>query len=155
MKKLLPILILTATGLLALPAAQAEDPKPGKPGGEKRGPGGPGGAGRGNPEERLKMMTEKLSLTQEQQGKVKAIMEKSAPQMKELMAKGRDNLSEEDKTKMREMMKTQFEEIGAVLTPEQKEKWKEARGPGGPGGPGGERKRGEGKPGEAKPGEKK
>ena len=46
MKRLFPILILTVTGLLALPAAiQAEDPKPGAPGGEKRGPGGPGGPG--------------------------------------------------------------------------------------------------------------
>ena len=145
MKKLFPILILTITGLLALPAAiQAEDAKPGGKKGGPGGAGGQGGAGRMNPEERLKMMTEKLGLTQEQQDKVKAIMEKGAPQMKELMAKGRDNLNEEDKTKMREMMKTQFEEIGAVLTPEQKEKWKEGRGPGGPGGPGG-------KPGEGKP----
>ena len=158
MKKLLPILILTATGLLALPAAiQAEDPKPGGPGGEKRGPGGPGGAGRMNPEERLKMMTEKLGLSQDQQDKIKAVMEKGAPQMKELMAKGRENLSEEDKTKVRELMKAQMEEVNAVLTPEQLAKWKEARGPGGPGGPGGERKGkpGEGKPGEGKPGEKK
>lgn len=129
MKKLLPLLILTATGLLAMPtASRAEDAKPG---GEKR---GPAGGARMNPQERLKMMTEKLSLTEEQQGKVKAIFEKTAPQMRELMAKGRENLSDDDKAKMRELMKTQMEEIGAVLTPEQKEKWKEARGPGGRGG---------------------
>lgn len=147
MKKLLPILILTATGLLAMPAViQAEDTKSGGPGGEKRGPGGPG---RMRPEERLKMMTEKLGLSEEQQGKIKAIQEKNAPAMKELMAKGRDNLSEEDKAKMRELMKTQMEEIGTVLTPEQREKMKEMRGPGGPGG---ERR---GKPGEGKPAEKK
>jgi Spy/CpxP family protein refolding chaperone len=148
MKKLLPLLILTVTGLLAVPATtQAEDPKPGGPGGEKR----PGGPGRGNPEERLKMMTEKLGLSQDQQDKIKAIMAKNGPQMKEMMAKGRENLSEEDKKKMHEMMEAQKEEIGAVLTPEQKEKMKEMRGPGGPGGPGGDRK---GKPGEGKPGDK-
>ena len=148
MKKLLPLLILTVTGLLALPVAiRAEDPKPGGPGGEKRGPGGPGGP-RMSPEERLKMMTEKLGLSQDQQDKIKAIMEKSGPQMKELMAKGRENLTEEDKKKMGEMRKAQMEEIDAVLTPEQMEKMKEARGPGGPGG---DRK---GKPGEGKPGEK-
>ena len=102
-----------------------------------------------NPEERLKMMTEKLGLTQDQQDKIKAIQEKNGPQLKEFMAKGRENLSEADKEKAREIMKGQFEEIGAVLTPEQKEKMKELRGPGGPGG---ERKPGErrGKPGEAK-----
>ncbi len=144
MKKLLPLLILTLTGLLAIPTAtRAEDAKPG---GKKGGPGGAGAGGgeRMNPEARLKMMTEKLGLTEEQQGKVKAIQEKNAPAMKELMAKGRDNLTEEDKTKMREAMKAQMEEIAAVLTPEQKEKMKEMRGPGGPGG---ERK---GKPGEKK-----
>ena len=154
MKKL-PLFALTIAALLAVPTIiQAEDAKPGKAGGERRAgrPGGPGG--RMSPEERLKMMTEKLSLTQDQQGKVKAIMEKTAPQMKELMGKGRENLSEEDKAKIRELMKAQFEEIGAVLTPEQTEKWREARGPGGPGG---DRrgKPGEGKPGEGKPGENK
>lgn len=143
MKKLLPLLILTVAGLLVVPASlQAEEAKPGGPGREKRG--GPGGPGRGNPEERLKMMTEKLGLSEEQQSKVKAIQEKNGPKMKELMAKGRENLSEEDRTKMRELMKTQMEEIGAVLTPEQREKMKEMRGAGGPGG---ERR---GKPGEKK-----
>jgi hypothetical protein len=79
--------------------------------------------------------------------------------MKAIREKGRDNATEEDKTKMREFFKTQMEEIGAVLTPEQKEKWKEAReagGRGGPGAPGGEGRGrpGAGKPGEGKPGEK-
>jgi Spy/CpxP family protein refolding chaperone len=136
MIKKLPLL-LTLSMAVALPAVvRAEEPKPGGPGGEKRGPGG-----RGNPEERLKMMTEKLGLSKDQQDKIKAIQEKNAPKMKELMAKGRENLTEEDK----QVFKAQMEEIGAVLTPEQKEKMKEMRGPGGPGG---ERR---GKPGEGKP----
>ncbi len=159
MKKHLAILSLAVAGLCAVPSALlAEDavpPKPpggdkappaaekpaGKPEGERRGPGG-----RMSPEERLKMMTEKLGLTQDQQDKIKAIQEKNAPQFKELMAKGRENLSDADKEKAKELMKSQFEEIGAVLTPEQKEKMKEMRGPGG------DRKPGEGraKPGDAK-----
>ena len=71
-------------------------------------------------------MTEELGLTQDQQDKIKAIFEKYAPQAKELMSKGRENLTEEDKTKFRELMKTQGDEISAVLTPEQKEKMKAA-----------------------------
>ncbi len=71
-------------------------------------------------------MTEELNLTQEQQDKVKAIAEKNAPQFKELIAKGRANLTDEDKTKIRELMKSQVEEIAAILTPEQKEKYKAA-----------------------------
>jgi len=169
MKKL-TILSLAVAGLCALPSlVVAEDavppkppggteaPKPAgdKPAGDKpeRRPGGPGapGGGRMDPAARLKFMTEKLSLTQEQQDKIKAIQEKNGPEIKELMAKGRDNLSDADKTKFRELIKTQTEEIGAVLTPEQREKMKELR----PEGRGGDRKPGDRKPGERKPGEAK
>ena len=136
---------LAATALLfTTQFTQAEDkPEGGRP------PGGPGGGRYGSPEDRLKMMTERLGLNQEQQDKIKAIMGKNADTMKALREKGRENLTEEDKTKMREMMKTQMEEINAVLTEEQKTKMKEAfqrRG-----GPGGDRK----PEGDKKPEEKK
>ena len=85
-------------------------------------------------------MTEELGLTQDQQDKIKAVFEKYGSQMKELMSKGRGNLTDEDKTKFRELLKSQTEEIAAVLTPEQKEKFKEAlekrRAAGGAGGAG-------------------
>jgi len=84
---------------------------------------GAGRAARFSPEERLKQMTQTLGLTQEQQDKIKAIIEKNAPAIKEIRDKGR-NLTEEDKTKMGDLMKQQREEIDAVLTPEQKEKQK-------------------------------
>ena len=136
-----------ATALLTLPsvsfAADEKKPEGKRPGGA----GGPGGA-RVSPEERLKKMTELLGLSQEQQDKIKAIQEKNAPAMKELMAKGRENLTEEDKTKMKELFKAQMEATNEVLTAEQKEKWKaemEKRG-----GPGGRRPGGD-KPGEKKP----
>lgn len=139
MKKQLAVLSLAVAGLVAVPSlVRAEDavpPKPpggdkapanaGKPAGEAGGRKG-GGAGRFSPEERLKRMTEELNLTQDQQDKIKAIMAKGADQMKELMAKGRDNLTEEDKTKFREFLKSQAEEIATALTPEQKEKYKAA-----------------------------
>lgn len=150
----LPTLVVAEDAVPPKPPGGTEAPKPpgDKPAGDKpeRKPGGPGGggAGRMDPEARLKMMTEKLGLTQDQQDKIKAIQEKNAPQFKDLMAKGRDNLSEDDKNKFRELMKTQMEEIAAILTPEQKEKFKEMR----PGGPGGDRKPGDRKPG-AKPGD--
>jgi Spy/CpxP family protein refolding chaperone len=151
MKKRLASLSLAVAGLCAAPSLlRADDAVPPKPpggdtapasGGAAR-PGGAGGAGgRFSPEERLKKMTEELNLTPEQQDKIKAIMEKNAPQFKDLMAKGRENITEEDKTKFRDLIKSQAEEIAAVLTPEQKEKYKAAmekrRGAGGAGaGPG-------------------
>jgi len=114
---------VAAAALFAIPtAALAQD----KPAGEAPAR-GERGRGRFSPEERLKRMTESLGLTQEQQGKMKAIYEKNAPVFKEFMAKGRENLTEEDRTKLRELMKAQGEAIEAVLTPEQKEKAKAER----------------------------
>jgi Spy/CpxP family protein refolding chaperone len=137
MKKQLAVLSFAVAGLCAVPSLlRADDAVPPKPpggdkapasGGAAAQPGGPGGgAGRLSPEERLKKMTEELGLTQDQQDKIKAIIEKNAPQFKDLMAKGRENLTDEDKTKFRDLIKSQAEEIAAVLTPEQKEKYKAA-----------------------------
>ncbi len=131
MKKLIPFLTLLAAGLLAAPAGiRAEDK--------------PAGRGAGAAAERLKAMTETLGLTQEQQDKVKAIYEKNAPQLKELMAKGRENLTAEDRTKLGELLKAQMDQVSAILTPEQQEKFKAMRAEGAG-------KRGERKPGEKKP----
>ena len=110
-------LTLTLTGAVVLAAptfTRAEDakPEPAKGAGVR--------GGRFNPEERLKQMTETLTLTQEQQDKIKAILEKNKGVREELA-----KLSpEERRAKAGEMMKSQIEEIGAVLTAEQKEKWK-------------------------------
>jgi Spy/CpxP family protein refolding chaperone len=167
MKKHLAILSLVA-GLCAAPfQLRAEDPVPPKPpGGDKAPPpsgekSGPkpegerrrpeGQGGRMDPAERMKMMKEKLSLTSEQEQKMKAIFEKNAPEFKELMSKGRENLTDADRQKMGELRKKQQEEIDGILTPEQKEKMKEMRA----GGPGGDRKPGDRKPGDRKPGDRK
>jgi Spy/CpxP family protein refolding chaperone len=128
MKKHLALLSLVVAGLIAVPfqlaAEDAAPPKP--PGGDKAPAAGGRGGARLSPEERLKKMTDELGLTQDQQDKIKAIMEKYAPQVKELMAKGRENLTDDDKNKFRELVKSQMEDISAVLTPEQKEKYKAA-----------------------------
>lgn len=124
MKTPLSFLKIAALGLLAVPlVTQAEDGKPGHP---------PGGGRPGehmDPAERLKMMSEKLGLSEDQKEKIKAIFAKDGPAMKELMSKGRENLSEDDKAKLKEMMKANREEIATVLTPEQLAKMKEGRGP--------------------------
>jgi Spy/CpxP family protein refolding chaperone len=145
MKKHLAVLSFAVAALCAAPTLlHADDAIPPKPPGGDKAPaegaktpadsgkrsaeagGRRGGANRFSPEERLKRMTTELGLTQEQQDKIKPILEKSASQMKEFIAKGRDNLTEEDRTKIRELLKGQADEIAAVLTPEQKEKFKAA-----------------------------
>ena len=138
------ILTIAAAALLSIPTLSLAQDKPAgdkpagdKPAGER--PGGGRGGRMGNPEERLKFLTEKLSLTQEQQDKIKAIYAKNEDVFKaarEAREKG-TQLSEEERTKMREAMQKQTEEVAAVLTPEQKEKMKELaprRGGGRPGG---------------------
>jgi len=159
MKNHLAVLSVVLAAVCAVPwQTVAEDAVPPKPPGGDNAPatapapapapgsqqgGGGGAGGRLSPEERLKKMTEALGLSQDQQDKVKAVMEKYNPQFKELMSKGRDNLTDEDKTKFRELTKGYFEDIAAVLTPEQKEKFKEimekrrAAGGGGAGAPAG------------------
>ena len=98
-------------------AVFAEDEKPAPPNRRKAG---------GAPGDRLKAMSEKLSLTDEQKDKLKAIFEKNQPKMKELRAD--TALSQEDKrSKMAEIRKAEMEEIRALLTPEQQEKMKEMR----------------------------
>ena len=78
------------------------------------------------PGERLKMMSEKLGLTDEQKEKLKAIFAKNMPKMKEIRADAA--LSQEDqRAKMMEIRKAEMAEIRALLTPEQQEKMKEMR----------------------------
>jgi Spy/CpxP family protein refolding chaperone len=143
------ILTVAAAALLSIPTFSFAEDKPAgdkpagdKPAGERGGPGGRG-AGRMDPEARVKFLTEKLSLTQEQQDKIKAIYAKSAEANKAAREKGFQNLSEEERTKMRESMKAQQEEVNAVLTPEQQAKMKELAPQG--------RRRGEGRPDGDKP----
>lgn len=145
MKTTIKSIAIAALALCSTQFTNAQDekkPEGRPPGGERR--------GGGSPEERLKMMTERLGLTQEQQDKIKAIYAKDAEAMKALFEKGRDNLTDEDKKKMGEMRKAQMEAVQAVLTEEQKTKMKESFQRRGPGGPGGDRK-----PEDKKPEEKK
>jgi Spy/CpxP family protein refolding chaperone len=115
MKKL--ILTLSLAALVAAPlTVRAEDQKP-----ERKGPNGQGGSGgRFSPEERLKRMTDLLGLNQEQQDKIKKIMEDARPQFEAL----KDTPQEERRNKARELFQAQQDKINEVLTPEQKEKWK-------------------------------
>jgi len=122
MKKL--ILSLTIAACAAL-TVQAQDDKPKAPDGgqrpERRQGAGGGAAGRINPEERLKRMTEQLTLTQEQQDKIKKIWEEGRTQFEGI----RELPEDQRRDKMREAMKVQNDKVAEVLTAEQKEKYKE------------------------------
>ncbi|MEI7911458.1 MAG: hypothetical protein WCK77_17635 [Verrucomicrobiota bacterium] len=136
MKQFTLTLSIAAAAFLAIPSTSLAQDKPAgdspaRPEGAAR-PGGPGAGRRMDPEARLKIMTEQLGLNADQQTKIKAVFEKSAAKVKELMAKGMDNLTDADKTAMRESFKSQMEEVTAILTPEQQEKLKQLRPQGRP-----------------------
>ena len=78
------------------------------------------------PENRLKMLTEKLNLTEDQQAKLKPILEDQSKQMKVLHDDA--SLAPADKqAKMKEVHESSIEKMNAVLTPDQQAKWKQMR----------------------------
>ena len=78
------------------------------------------------PENRLKMLTEKLNLTEDQQAKVKPILEDQSKQMKAIHDDA--SLAPADRqAKMKEIHESSIERMNAILTPDQHAKWKQMR----------------------------
>ena len=117
MKKLILSLAVAACAA-GTSIAQAQEEQPKRP---AAGAGGAGGA-RALPEERMKMLTSSLGLTQEQQDKIKKIIDDDKPNFDKL----RGLPQEERRGKFRQLMQAQNDKIAEALTPEQKEKFKTA-----------------------------
>jgi len=115
--------VLALSGLIAFSSvsfAQTNNPPQSPPAGA----GGPGGRGgpRMTPDERLKQLSEALSLTKDQEAKIKPILQDEAKKMQAV----RDDtaLSQADRrAKTREISDESTKKIQEVLTPEQKEKY--------------------------------
>jgi Spy/CpxP family protein refolding chaperone len=87
---------------------------------------GGGQMGPMNPENRLKMLTEKLNLTDDQQTKIKPLLEDESSQMKAIHSDS--SLTPQDqRAKMKSVHESTTEKINAVLTPEQQTKWKQMK----------------------------
>jgi protein CpxP len=100
----------------------------------------PGGGMRGNPEQtmnrQLEMMKERLSLTEDQEKQVKAILTSQMKKQRELMEEG---FNEETRDKMMALRQESNGKIKKVLKGDQVEKFdkmqeemRQRRGPGGP-----------------------
>jgi len=74
-------------------------------------------------EQRMTRMTEELKLTDEQQPKVKAVLEASSKEMQGL----RDLSREERRPKMQAIMDEEGKKLKDILTPDQYEKWQKMR----------------------------
>jgi periplasmic protein CpxP/Spy len=119
--KILFVAVLVGTIALGIHAYGQEGPPPG-------GPGGPGGhGGHWQPpsaEEQTARLTKALTLTEEQQGKVKAILETQHQQMGKLREDS--SVAPEDRfAKVRELREKAHSEIKDLLTDEQKKKFDE------------------------------
>lgn len=115
------IVLLTAAFLFAISSFAIQQPAGNPQGGE-----GHKHMGHGMPtvEEHLKMLTDELSLTPDQQAKAKPILEEHHQQMQAFMKD--DSLSKEDRKKKMQAMHDDFQtKLGAVLTDEQKKKFAE------------------------------
>ena len=136
MKSMFRLPLVAVAFAMAIPFTQAQDsgtppPPPPPPAGEH---GGQHKGGKGM--DPLKMLTEKLDLTPDQQAKIKPILEEQKKEMDAI--RGDSSLEKDAKwAKGAEVMKTYQPKIRALLTPEQQKKYDELkeemmrRGPGG------------------------
>lgn len=114
------LLALFLLGAAAL-AQQNPPPQPPVGGGDQ-----PQGQRRGMPsvDDQLKMMTDKLGLTTDQQAKIKPILEDQRTQAQAVMKD--DSLSQDDKrTKMRSLRESTNSKVSDLLTDDQKKKYTE------------------------------
>lgn len=117
MKTIRKITLLAVCALAAVAFAQNAPPPQG-------GPGEGQGHRRGMPsaEDQVKNLTEKLSLTDDQQAKVKTIVEDAHSQMQKLRQD--DSISREDKmAKMQSLHETASGKIRDILTADQQKKF--------------------------------
>ena len=106
--------LASAVALLALTAIPAEA--------QQRERGGPGG----NPEMLLERLTEELALTPEQVEAVRPILAEQATKQRDAFQQHRGN-REEMRSAMMALQRETDERLGAVLTEEQMQKWRELR----------------------------
>ena len=77
-------------------------------------------------DQHLQMLSEKLNLTDDQKAKIKPILQDQMQQMKAVREDS--SLSQEQKrTKMKSIHDSSFDQVNAVLTPEQQTKFKQMR----------------------------
>jgi len=142
MKVIRSMAMLAALALLCTLPAMAQE------GGQSKPEGGNQAGGQRRmmmtPEERLKRMTDQLTLTQEQQDKIKPILEDNQKQMQALRDNGAS--MEDNREKMMKVRNESNEKIKAVLNDDQKKKFEEMnqRGPGGGARQGGDKPKDEG-----------
>jgi periplasmic protein CpxP/Spy len=112
---ILTILLLAAGLTFAQPSQQSQAPTSDKHAGMHH---------EESADQHLQMLSEKLNLTDDQKAKVKPILQDQMQQMKAVREDS--SLSEEQKrAKMKSVHESMHDQINAVLTPEQQEKFKQ------------------------------
>ena len=122
MKILRSITLLAVCALAAAAFAQGNQPPQG-------GPGDGGGHRRGMPsvDDQLKNMTQAYNLTDDQQAKIKPILEDAHNQMQKVMQDDSTMSREDRMSKMRSIHEAASSKVREVLTDEQKKKYDETQ----------------------------
>ena len=92
----------------------------------QEGQGGPRGRRPMSVDARLKRMSERLNLTDEQKEKIRPILQSEADQLKTLR-EDKSLSPEQGREKVRQIRQATNKQIREILTPEQKAKWREGR----------------------------
>jgi len=84
------------------------------------------GKGAMTPENRLKMLTEKLNLSDDQQAKIKPLLEDETSEMQSIH--NDSSLAPADRqAKMKQVHQSFTDKVNAVMTPDQQTKWKQMK----------------------------
>lgn len=121
--KTLKTIILSSALLFALGAVAWQSPS-GQENSGNQNSGNPGRMGRENVDDHVKMLTEKLNLSDDQQAKVKSILTDSHQQMQAI--RGDSSLSQDDRrSKMRSLREATNSKVRDVLNDDQKKQFDE------------------------------
>ena len=118
------LVLLTSCALAADPATSPPNPDAKAPEVPKPPPPPPPAfvSPAGTAESKLKLLSEQVTLTADQQKKLKALLTKGDPAVQQAVAAWRNSRTTEDRNKLSELMKAQNAEIGLILTEDQKTK---------------------------------
>ena len=77
----------------------------------------------GNPDQHLQMLTKQLNLTQEQQDKIRPILQDQHTKMQQMMQNNQNASQDDRRSQMKELHENTVSQIKAVLNPDQQKKF--------------------------------
>ena len=112
-------MLIAVLALCLVPFAFAQD----QPEGKRHGGGGHGGRMGGDPEQHLQMLTKQLNLSQEQQDKIRPILQEQHTKMQQAMQSNQNASQDERRSQMQQLHNDTVSRVREVLNDDQKKKF--------------------------------